>query len=126
MPIETATGGFEIDIKPLSVNKAWQGRRFKTKEYKDFEEQLLWKLKGIKPVSGKYALHIDFYFKNYKMADLSNCLKTTEDIIVKAGLVEDDRFCYEIYLRKFGGEDKIIFWIESLSKNTEPAPTATE
>ena len=26
-----------LDIKPLSVNEAWQGRRVKTKKYRDFE-----------------------------------------------------------------------------------------
>jgi Holliday junction resolvase RusA-like endonuclease len=108
----------EIKIKALSVNRAWQGKRFKTRSYKDFEQRLLWLLKGNKRVAGKYILNIDFYFKNDKITDLSNCLKTTEDIIVKAGLVDDDRFCREIHLRKFGGEDKIIFWIESLDKNT--------
>ena len=32
----------KIKIKPLSVNKAWQGKRFKTREYKSYEELLLY------------------------------------------------------------------------------------
>jgi hypothetical protein len=30
-----------LKISALSVNQAWQGRRFKTKKYKDYEEHLL-------------------------------------------------------------------------------------
>jgi len=29
-----------INIKPLSVNDCWQGRRFKTKEYKAYEKEM--------------------------------------------------------------------------------------
>ena len=37
-----------IDIKPLSVNEAWQGRRYKTPKYKQYQETLLWLLPKIK------------------------------------------------------------------------------
>ena len=30
-----------IKIKPLSVNDAWQGRRFKTDNYKKYERDLM-------------------------------------------------------------------------------------
>jgi len=30
-----------INYKPLSVNEAWQGKRFKTKAYKDYEKSLM-------------------------------------------------------------------------------------
>ena len=30
-----------LRIKPLSVNEAWQGRRVKTKKYRDFEKAVL-------------------------------------------------------------------------------------
>jgi hypothetical protein len=32
--------GYAIKIKPLSVNKAWQGKRFKTNEYKQYEKEV--------------------------------------------------------------------------------------
>ena len=35
----------KIDIKPLSVNDAWQGKRFKTREYTGYEKEMLLKLK---------------------------------------------------------------------------------
>ena len=37
-----------LKIKPLSVNKAWQGKRFKTPEYKKYEIQMLRMLPNIK------------------------------------------------------------------------------
>ena len=30
-----------LKIKPLSVNQVWQGKRFKTKTYKDYEKNVL-------------------------------------------------------------------------------------
>jgi hypothetical protein len=32
-----------LKISALSVNQAWQGRRFKTKKYKDYEENMFQK-----------------------------------------------------------------------------------
>ena len=42
-----------IDIKPMSVNEAWKGRRFKTDKYKGFEKEMLLKLPNIKIDSRK-------------------------------------------------------------------------
>ena len=30
-----------VHIKPLSVNQAWKGRRFKTNDYKQYEKDLM-------------------------------------------------------------------------------------
>ena len=38
----------KIEIKPLSVNDAWQGTRYKTTKYKAFQKELLLKLPKIK------------------------------------------------------------------------------
>lgn len=92
-----------VDLKPLSTNRAWQGRRFKTKEHKQYEEELLWILKGYREpkITGPYSIHFKFHIKNYSRADLSNLIKTTEDIIVKAGLVDDDSKCVHMVIDKF-------------------------
>jgi hypothetical protein len=37
-----------IQIKPLSVNQVWQGKRFKTPKYKSYEMQLMLMLPPIK------------------------------------------------------------------------------
>ena len=51
-----------IDIKPLSVNKCWQGRRYKTSEYKAYEEELLWILRDMEhpKIKDKQPLEISY------------------------------------------------------------------
>lgn len=93
-----------IQIKPLSVNRCWQGKRFKTNEYKSYEEELLWLLKGNKKKSGFVKVEYKIYLKNYKMSDVGNIEKPLTDIIVKAGLIDDDRFIKKMVLEKFDSE----------------------
>lgn len=83
----------KIELKPLSINCAFQGRRFKTPAHREYETQLLWLLKGHPKYKGWYDIRFDFYLRSYKVSDLSNLIKITEDCLVKAGIVEDDRFC---------------------------------
>mgnify|MGYP001108467912 CR=1 FL=1 len=45
----------KVNIKPLSVNKVWQGRRYKTKDYKVYEEALFYLLKKYKIPKAKTA-----------------------------------------------------------------------
>ena len=89
-----------IDINPLSVNACWQGRRFKTKAYKDYEKELLLRLPSIEAPEGLLELHIKFYFKNYKMRDVDNPAKPILDILKKKGWIKDDRFVYRLILDK--------------------------
>ena len=53
-----------IDMKPLSVNEAWQGKRYKTEEYKQYENTLLWLLPKIKIPEPPYEIHFRFGFSN--------------------------------------------------------------
>ena len=71
-----------IFIKPISVNQAWKGRRFKTNLYKDYESQMLKMLPDMKVNGGKLEIHFIFAFSN-KMADVTNPIKMTEDILTK-------------------------------------------
>ena len=72
-----------LDLRPLSVNKCWQGRRFKTPEYKEYEQTVLLLLPKLKIPSGKLALTITFGFSN-KASDIDNPLKPLLDILQKA------------------------------------------
>jgi Holliday junction resolvase RusA-like endonuclease len=72
----------KIDIAPLSVNKAWQGRRFKTPAYKQYEEEVLWLLPKIKMPEAPYCLHLVFSFSN-KASDIDNPTKLVLDIMQK-------------------------------------------
>lgn len=80
-----------LDIKPLTVNRAWQGRRFKTKEYKAYEQEVLCKLRPLTVPEGYLELAITFGFSN-KASDFDNPLKPFLDCLQK----------------KYGFNDKVI------------------
>ena len=71
-----------IPIKPLSVNEAWQGRRFKTKEYIKYQRDLLMILPQIKVIPKKISLYLEFGFSNVS-ADIDNPAKLILDIMQK-------------------------------------------
>lgn len=90
-----------MNIKPLSVNKCWQGKRFKTKEYQTYERELLYSLPKIK-VSNQKELSIDIIVGvSYNGSDIDNFLKPMIDIMQK----------------RYGFNDKNIVWL-SISKKT--------
>ena len=83
-----------ILVKPFSVNKAWQGRRFKTQLYKDFEVECLIVMRERKMIDYPVRLKIVFYVKYPKMLDGDNLEKPFFDIMVKKGWLKDDRLVY--------------------------------
>ena len=89
-----------IDIKPLSVNRAWQGRRFKTKEYNEWLKLALALMGRKKMLKGDLSVHIDFYFKYVKKNDIDNPIKCLLDVITKAGWINDDRQIYYLSVCK--------------------------
>ena len=80
-----------IDIKPLSVNKAWQGKRYKTEKYLVYQNTLLWLLPKIKVPAPPYQIYFKFGFSN-SLSDWDNPVKPTQDILSK----------------KYGFNDKLI------------------
>ena len=69
-----------IDIKPLSVNESWQGRRYKTEMYKKYEETLLYLLpKTFKEDFTEIYIKIGVSI----LFDIDNCLKPLIDILQK-------------------------------------------
>src|SRR3990167_1961409 len=93
-----------LRTKPLSVNKVWQGRRFKTREYLDYEKEILYLLPHQKTMSGDVKVSIDFYLKSVKRSDVDNFVKPLLDILVKKKYIEDDRKVMELHLTKHKGE----------------------
>ena len=69
-----------IDIKPLSVNEAWQGRRFKSKKYEEYQNTLLWLLPKQKIPDSPYEIHFKFGFSN-PLSDWDNPVKPTQEYI---------------------------------------------
>lgn len=81
-----------LKIKTLSVNQAWQGRRFKTKAYKDYEKLLFNILPDIEIPKGELKICFEFGFSN-KASDIDNPTKPLLDIFQK----------------KYGFNDKLIY-----------------
>ena len=88
-----------IWIKPLSVNCAWQGKRFKTKAYKQYEKECLLLLpKKIDIPDGKLKASLTFGFSS-KLADADNPVKCFVDILQKKYGFNDNRI-YEYSIKK--------------------------
>ncbi len=86
-----------INIKPLSINKAFQGKRYKTKEYLNFEKVIYWMLPKLSIPDGR--LKITFIFGINKMNDLDNPAKLLIDILQKRYNFNDNRI-YELNITK--------------------------
>lgn len=89
-------------IKPLSVNKAWRGRRYKTKEYLNYEKRLIYEMpKKEFPIYSKYYIVMFFYFSS-GMSDWDNPIKPIQDILQK----------------KYGFNDKDVYIAHIVKKIT--------
>ena len=71
-----------LDIKPLSVNKAWKGRRYKTEEYKRYERDVLLLLRPLSIPDGLLQISLKFGFST-KNADFDNPVKLFVDCLQK-------------------------------------------
>ena len=88
-----------INIKALSVNSCYQGKRFKNQLHKDYVKEVMSQLPikfiGIPP----YKLVIEFGLSS-KLQDLDNCIKVFQDCLtVKYNF--NDREIYEIQANKY-------------------------
>ena len=71
-----------VPIKPLSVNQAWQGRRFKTDAYRRYERDVLMLLRPMSVPEGDLSLSLVFGFSS-KLADFDNPVKPFVDCLQK-------------------------------------------
>jgi len=104
----------KLDIKPLSVNQAWQGRRFKTDKYKRYERDILMILPKLTVPEGKLELSLKFGFSN-KASDIDNPVKCFVDCLQKKYGFNDSRI-YEMNIKKVDvkkGKEFIEFEIKS-------------
>lgn len=89
----------KLNEKPLSVNQAWQGKRYKTAAYQDYEKTILMRLPAAK-VDPTVMLRLDFMFGFSNAAsDLDNPVKMLMDIAQKKyGF--NDKMVFELNVRK--------------------------
>ena len=103
----------KLDIKPLSVNDAWQGRRYKTDKYEAYQRAVLYMLPRIKLPEPPYKVYYEYGLSN-KAADYDNPTKQFQDCLSKKyGF--DDKEIYAAEIRKVivkRGKEYIKFRIE--------------
>jgi len=81
-----------VDVKPLSVNDAWKGQRYKTDKYKAYTQKMLWLLpRKIELPEPPYEIYLKFGFSS-TLSDWDNAIKQTQDILAT----------------KYGFNDKLI------------------
>ena len=97
----------KIEVKPMSVNQVWQGRRFKTQAYKQYEQDCGWFIK-CPMIKGEVKVHYKFYIKHFSISDVDNFIKPIQDILVKNGAIEDDRKIIKITAEKIKSENEYI------------------
>lgn len=71
-----------VNIKPLSVNECWQGKRFKTKKYEQYEKDVLSMLVAMKLPEPPFSVYYEFGFSN-PLSDIDNPVKPIQDILQK-------------------------------------------
>jgi Holliday junction resolvase RusA-like endonuclease len=88
-----------VNLKPLSVNQAWQGKRFKTPKYNAFQNAMLLMLPKLKQdFTGSLRVNLRYGFSS-KLSDVDNPTKMVLDCLVKKyGF--DDRQIFQLYQEK--------------------------
>lgn len=94
-----------IELKPVSINKAFQGKRYKTVECKDFEKDFMILAPKQKMIKGIVEIEYKFYLKRHALTDYDNCIKVVQDLIVKCEYIEDDRKIYKATIYKIPSDN---------------------
>ena len=89
----------QIHRKPLSVNACWQGKRFKTPLYKDYEKEIL-ELLPEKYEIPDGDLQVRYEFGLNTMADWDNPVKPLQDILQKKYDFDDRRIMKAEVIKK--------------------------
>ena len=114
----TNISGARVDIKALSVNQAWQGKRFKTPKYKQYTIDVLKILPWIKVNPfGHLKAFYEFGVSNMG-SDVDNMVKCFQDQLQTKYAFKDSRII-EFTARKVKvkkGEEYIKFSIEDCNE----------
>jgi Holliday junction resolvase RusA-like endonuclease len=75
----------------MSVNKAWQGKRYKTTDYKVYEQELMYRLpKAVEIPEGPLRVIYEFGVSN-PLSDWDNPCKPFQDVLQKRYEFDDRR-----------------------------------
>jgi Holliday junction resolvase RusA-like endonuclease len=103
-----------IKIKPLSVNEAFKGKKYRTDKYDLFIKNMMFLLPNNMnfPDEKNIKIAIIFGFSS-SLSDIDNCCKSFLDCLVKKYKI-DDRYIYEMHVFKeivIKGQEFITFKI---------------
>lgn len=104
-----------INIKPLSVNCAWKGQRFKTDAYRSYEKTVLLMLPKMTVPEGPLMITFRFGFSNI-LSDWDNPVKLCQDILQKKYKF-NDKDIFEAHVQKVKvskGQEYFEFEIKAL------------
>ncbi len=95
-----------VPIKPISVNEAYKGRRFRTEKCSKFKRDLYFMLPDLKIPEPPYCINFKFGLSSAS-SDGDNCVKVAQDVI-------SSRYNFNDKLIK-----KWIIEVENVSKGKE-------
>jgi Holliday junction resolvase RusA-like endonuclease len=98
-----------LNIKPISINAAFQGRRFKTPACNKYCKSLSLMLPSKRIEGEYYEVRFKFHIKNFALTDEDNLVKLLQDCMVQKGMMIDDRRIVKHIIEKYPSE---IDWIE--------------
>ena len=104
-----------IKIKPLSINEAYKGKKYKTDRHNQYAKDVTLMLPEHAPFKRKLKLSITFGFSS-KGSDIDNCVKPFQDLLYKKYRFNDNQI-YELNVKKEivkKGEEFINFYIDEL------------
>ncbi len=102
-----------LEIKPLSINEAYQGRRFKTPKYNKYTEHILSILPPLKMPEPPYKIRFVFRFSN-AASDFDNPVKPITDLLQQKYKFNDKLIMEAHIIKKIvpKGKESIWFRIE--------------
>lgn len=107
-----------VNIKPLSVNEAWQGRKFKSPKYKVYEQELLFALPMTDINWDTLPLEVSLVVGMSNMAsDIDNVVKPFIDVLQKKYKF-NDKYIFRLIVEKklvVKGAEFIEFYIKKMT-----------
>jgi Holliday junction resolvase RusA-like endonuclease len=107
-----------VNIKPLSVNEAWQGRKFKSPKYKLYEQELLFALPMTDINWDTLPLEVSLVVGLSNMAsDVDNVVKPFIDVLQKKYKF-NDKYIFRLVVEKklvVKGAEFIEFYIKKMT-----------
>ena len=107
----------KIPVKPLSVNEAWQGRRFATKAYNNFKRVVslfLNRIRAPQPPDTHLFAHYRWGQSNFG-ADVDNPTKPFQDVLFSHWNTKDHRVVFMLLekVKVAKGQEFIEFHVDS-------------